>query len=86
MEYVTTETPMHADDVTLLPVVRVCHRTDKNTSGYWLTANKEPLAIIVCDSNGVRALTMASTEIAIDFLLQKIPGLDAILKPYWKDK
>lgn len=93
METFTTEAPVTVGDVTLIPVVRICLHSnapdkskskarDNFTDAYWLSGNKEPLAIIVCDTNGVRAFDMSSTEITITSLLQKIPDLNTMLVPY----
>lgn len=82
MEYITIETPINAHDVTLIPVVRICLHSNYNTTGCWLSGNKQPLAIIVCDSNGVHAINISSFEISIESLLQKIPGLYAELEKF----
>ena len=82
MEYITTETPITISDVTLIPVVRICLHSSDIKMGYELSANKEPLAIIVCDKNGVRAFDVNSSDIAISTLLQKIPDLGTVLLAY----
>ena len=82
MEYITTETPVNVLDITLIPVVRICLHSNYNTTGCWLSANKQPLAIIVCDSSGTHAINISSFEISIESLLRTIPGLYAELENF----
>lgn len=82
METFTTDRPLTINNVTLIPVVHHCLHADNNKSAYWLAANKEPLAIIVCDRKGVHAFDMMSSEISVTSLEQKIPELKSILTPY----
>lgn len=79
METFTIETPVCVDDVTLIPIA--CNRLYSYYSAmrYWLTANKEPQAIIICDLNGTHAFDMSSNEISISSLSKKIPNLNALL-------
>lgn len=86
METITTESPVSIQDTTLIPVVRTFFNTKDNTFTYWLAANKEPLAIIVCNKKGIHAFNMDSAEISIDSLLEKTPGLNEILDPYWRQE
>ena len=83
MEYIISEAPVTINDVTLIPVVQVYHSINGRTPESWITASKQPLAVIICDAKGVRALNTSSSEIPIGSLLEKIPGLDVTLAPYW---
>lgn len=74
------DTPVNIDKVTLIPVVRIRLDGEDNKTDSYFSGNKEPLAIIVCDSSGMRALDVNSAEIQISDLLQNIPDLDAKLK------
>ena len=82
MEYVTTETPVTVAEVTLIPVVHICLHSHDIGMGYGLSGNKQPLAIILCDKNGVRAFDVNSSAIAMSTLLEKIPDLDTVLHAY----
>ena len=83
MDHVTIESPITVAEVTLIPVVHNSLFSNKDEMGYWLTGAKEPLAIILCNKDGVRAFDMNSIEIAITPLIQKVSNLTEILKPYW---
>ncbi len=80
MEYVTTDTPVRIDDVTLIPVVRIHLDGEDNKTDQYFLGNKEPLAIIVCNSKGMHALDVNSDEMSISDLLQQVPDLEAKLK------
>ncbi|MDH5473387.1 MAG: hypothetical protein OEY61_11075 [Gammaproteobacteria bacterium] len=82
MEYVTTETPVTVAGITLIPVVRVGLYSHDSEMGGGLAGNKEPLAIILCDQQGVHAWDINSSDIAMSLLLEKIPGLNTILAAY----
>lgn len=86
MEYFTTDPPVTVFDVTLIPVVRICTygNGNGNKTGYWLSGNKEPLAIINCNASGVRVFNMKASEMPLDSLLQNIPDLNEVLAPYWQ--
>jgi len=83
MDHVTIETPITVAEITLIPIVRNNLFSNKDEMGYWLTGSKEPLAIILCNKDGVRAFDMNSIEIAIAPLIQKVSDLNEVLKPYW---
>jgi uncharacterized spore protein YtfJ len=70
---------LRVGDVTLVPVERTGMRSGGGDAGYWMSAFKEPLAVVVCDAAGVRALAMDSSEIALDTLIEGTPNLGAIL-------
>jgi hypothetical protein len=71
--------PLRVGDVTLVPVERVRIRSDQRDAGCWMSAFKEPVAVVVCDAGGVRALAVESSEIALDVLIRETPNLAAIL-------
>lgn len=41
----------------------------------------EPVAVIVCDMKAIYALDMTGNPIAVDRLIEAVPGLDAVLAP-----
>jgi hypothetical protein len=68
-----------AGGVTLVPVERCLIESDASETICWLSGLKEPFAIIVCDTTGIRAFDTEATEISIETLIQKIPDLGAVL-------
>jgi len=79
MEALRAGKPLMFGDVTLVPVARAAIRSDSGEGGYWLSAFKEPYAVIVRDAGGVRAFAVDSSEIALDALIEEVPNLGAIL-------
>ncbi len=73
--------PMVAGEVTLVPIERCFIQSNSGEMGCWLSGLKEPFAIIVCDAIGIRAFDAEATEISVEFLIRKIPGLGAVLAP-----
>ena len=71
--------PLAANRVTLVPIERFFVRSGKSNGSYWVNALKEPYAIIVCDTNGIRAFDTEAIEISLASLKQRIKGLEAIL-------
>lgn len=71
--------PCVAGKISVLPIERLFIHFEKGTAGYWLAAQKEPHAIIICDSHNVRAFNLQAKEMSLEHLTQTIPGLDVIL-------
>jgi hypothetical protein len=81
MDELRAGNPMVAGGVTLVPIERCLIHSDTGDMGCWLSGQKEPFAIIVCDATGVRALNMKGTETPVEDLVQKITNLGAFLPP-----
>jgi len=81
MDELRVGNPMVAGDVTLVPIERCFIQSDTGDMGCWLSGQKEPFAIIVCDATGVRAFNTKATEVSVKALIQKIPDLGALLPP-----
>jgi len=81
MDELRAGNPMVACGVTLVPIERCSIQSDTGDMGCWLSGQKEPCAIIVCDATGVRALNMKGAEIPVEDLVQKITDLGALLPP-----
>jgi len=79
METFMTDKPVSIHNITLIPVV--CHRIHSyyNAMTPWVYANKEPMAIIICDANGTRAFDMSAKEISITSLSKIIPDINTLL-------
>ncbi len=79
METLRAGSPLSVGDVTIVPIERAGIRSDMGVAGYWISAFKEVVAVVVCDAGEVRALDADSSEIALDVLIRKTPNLGAIL-------
>jgi hypothetical protein len=79
MEALRAASPLRLGDVTLVPIEHTGIRSNMDDAGYWVSALKEAIAVVVCDASGVRALDADSSEIALDALIRKTPNLGAIL-------
>lgn len=71
--------PLRVGDVALVLIERSEMRSGAGDAGCWMSAVKEPMAVVVSDSGGTRALAMDASEIALDDLVKETPNLDAIL-------
>ena len=79
METLRAGSPLSVGDVTIVPIERAGIRSDMGDAGYWISAFKEVVAVVVCDASGVRALDPDSQDIALDALIRETPNLGAIL-------
>ncbi len=68
-----------AGQFSLVAIERLYINSEKGTSGYWIAAQKELHAIIICDTNGIRAIDLDSNEVSLEELIKNIPKLDATL-------
>ncbi|MDH5392450.1 MAG: hypothetical protein OEY11_04590 [Gammaproteobacteria bacterium] len=82
METITTESAVSVQGTILIAVVRTFFKSEDKPFARWLAASKQPLAIIVCNKNGVHAFDMQSAEISMDSLREIMPGLNKTLEPY----
>ena len=64
--------------VALLAIERVVVEADHGAAGAWLAATKAPLAVIIRDAGGVRAVGIDSA-VTLQALRARVPGLDAAL-------
>jgi hypothetical protein len=79
MEALRAGKPLRVGDVTLVLIERSGIESDSGDAGCWMSAFKEPVAVVVCDAGGVRAIAVESSEIALDALMRETPNLGAIL-------
>jgi uncharacterized spore protein YtfJ len=78
-ETVRAGTPLRVGSVTLLPIERVVVHSDMGALGAWFAAAKEPYALVVRDSGGIRVLDIGATTVSLEALREGIPGLDSVL-------
>ena len=77
MEQLRTEAPIHLPGMTLVPV-SLSNIRGNNVNGY--SASKVPIAIIICDNNGVHAMGMQASDIELSELIEKLPELETTLE------
>ncbi|UCH46503.1 MAG: hypothetical protein JSU95_10250 [Betaproteobacteria bacterium] len=70
--------PIHVGNVTVLPIQRVKLQSQTAAAHAWLAASKEPVALVVRDSDGTRTIDIAGT-LSIEQLRDQIPDLDALI-------
>ena len=78
IETVTAGTPLRIGRVILLPIERLVVRSGSFTTHAWLSVSKEPYALVVRDSDEIRAVAIGAT-VSLEELRKKIPGLDDLL-------
>lgn len=71
--------PLAVGPAILLPIERVVLSAELSAGLAWVTALKEPVALIVRDAGGIRALDIGAGPLSLDTLREKLPGLDAVL-------
>ena len=71
--------PFIAGQFSLVTIERLYIHSEKGTAGYWIAAQKELHAIILCDTNGIRAVDLNSNEVSLEELIKNIPKLGATL-------
>jgi hypothetical protein len=65
--------------VTLLPIEYIAIQSGKGSAGYWFASHKEPHAIIICGTYGIRAFNLEAKEVSLDHLAQTAADLASIL-------
>ena len=73
--------PVTVGSVTLLPIERVVLHSDLGTTRIWISAFKEPYALVVRDAGGIRAVGTGTVAVSLQQLREKIPELDVLLSP-----
>jgi len=63
----------------LLPIERVVINVNRGKARAWFTVAKEPFALVVRDSGGVRAVATTASAVSLDELRQRIPELETLL-------
>jgi hypothetical protein len=71
--------PFAVGSVTLLLIERVAEHAQKSDSGVWFSVAKEPYALVVRDTDGIRAVATDAVEVSIEQLREKIPEFNALL-------
>jgi hypothetical protein len=71
--------PLSVGPVTLLPIERVVVRSHRGDARLWISAAKEPFALVVRDAGGIRVIGTDVLAVTLEQLRESIPGLDALL-------
>jgi uncharacterized spore protein YtfJ len=71
--------PLAVGERTLVPVVRAWVRGAPAGGGAWAAGGKEPVAVVVRDAGGTRALDLEGGEADLAALLETVEGLAAAL-------
>ena len=69
-------------EITIVPIERVSISSDKVHHCSWFSGLKEPVAIVVIESGGLRAIDMKACDLSLVELARNVPGLDRILKGF----
>ena len=70
--------PVHVGGVTLLPIEHIALQSQMDIVGAWVSAAKQPYALIARDATGIRTVDIDGA-VSLGELREKIPGLDALL-------
>lgn len=71
--------PLKVGATTVVPIARVFLHTASGEGFAWLTASKDPQAIVVRDGEGTRAIGASDSTITLEMLRERIPDLDLVL-------
>lgn len=80
MTALRADTPLHTAGICLIPVVRVWLHQSTHDNVIWAVGGREPVAVVIRDSEGLYAMDMAGEAVALDALLDSVGGLAAALK------
>jgi hypothetical protein len=78
-ESVRAGAPLRAGAVTLLPVERTVVHAVRVARGAWLSATREPYALVVREAGGLRVVAAGPAPVSLEELRERIPGLEALL-------
>jgi len=72
----------HDSGLMLIAIESVVCNHSKTSPGYGLYGVIEPVAVIVCSSDGIYALDMEAETTVVDHFRQAIPELDAMIASF----
>ena len=70
--------PIHIGKLILLTVERVTLQSQIASAHAWVTASKEPVVLVVRDSDGIRTIDVGA-GLSVEQLREQIPGLDDLI-------
>ncbi|MBI5719735.1 MAG: hypothetical protein HZC37_18855 [Burkholderiales bacterium] len=72
--------PVTVGRLSLLPIERVVLHSHWGDARAWVSASKEPYALVVRDAAGLRVVdTAAAASVSLEVLRERVAGLDAAL-------
>jgi uncharacterized spore protein YtfJ len=71
--------PITLTGITLVPIEKVAVGNHRLGQVFWLYGSKDPLAVLVCDGDGVRVLSIQEPQFTLAELARKVPGLASAL-------
>lgn len=80
MKQLSIGVPLTVRETTVIPLERVTFTAGKQLGGYWLSASKEIVAVVICRPDSLCALDMEARELRLDELTQEFPELGAAIR------
>jgi hypothetical protein len=74
--------PVAVAGVVLIPIEKASSFSYAAKNRFWIHCSKEPVAIVVCGAEGVRAFDMEGGERSMRELFRKVAGLEAALEEH----
>lgn len=71
--------PVVVAGITLIPVERSRIVASARWQTCWLQATKEAFALVICGAHGLHAVDAVGHPLSIDYLLEMVPELQAVL-------
>lgn len=79
MKTLRASRPLTIGDVMLIAIEDIGLQSVMGSEGVWLSGFKRVHAVVICDTNGIRALDTEAKNLGLDVLLQKVPELGDLL-------
>lgn len=70
--------PLKVGGITLMTIERTAMNTSGGNTHVWLSASKEPIALVMRDVNGIHIVPIDATLSASE-IRRQIPGLDHLI-------
>jgi hypothetical protein len=71
--------PLHVAGRTVIPVERVWRHEHVHETSAWAALGREPVAVVIRDGEGVRAVDVTGEGVALEALLETVEGLGEVL-------
>lgn len=67
-------------EVTLIPLYLIQATSIEQPDFCWLNGSAEPFAVVFVEPDGVRAIGLDASELAVEALVAKVPGLEVAIQ------
>lgn len=71
--------PLNVGTITLVPIARMVLHAANGGGFVWLSASKEPQAIVVRDGDGTRTISTTPSPVTLEMIREKISDFDVML-------